>query len=62
MSKYDEDYESSDWEVAFSNAVQEYLNGAGCSGLNLTEVDPDLLAEAEAHGFEVAGPNPDEEE
>ncbi|MFV3316572.1 hypothetical protein [Pseudomonas sp. NY15374] len=62
MSKYDEDYESSDWEVAFSNAVQEYLNGAGCSGLSEDEVDPDLMAEAEAHALEVVGPNPDEEE
>ncbi len=62
MSKYDEDYESSDWEVAFSNAVQEYLNGAGCSGLSWDEVDPGLMAEAEAQALEVAGPNPDEEE
>jgi len=61
MSKYDEDYESSDWDVAFSNAVQEYLNGAGCSGLNWDEVPDELMAEAEAHALEVVGPKPDDE-
>lgn len=61
MSKYDECYESSDWEVGFNNAVQEYLNGAGCEGLNWTEVPDELMAEAEKHALEVVGPDPDEE-
>lgn len=61
MSKYDEDYESSDWDVAFANAVQEYLNGAGCEGLNWDEVPEELMTEAEAHALEVVGSNPDEE-
>ena len=60
MSKYeDDDDDVSPWESAFSDAVREYLDKAGCSGLEWDDIDKDLLAEAEREAMKVVGPNPD---
>ena len=57
MSMYEED-EVHWWDSAFGEAVQEYLNGAGCSGAEWHEIPKELLAEAEREALKVVGPKP----
>lgn len=57
MSMYEED-EIHWWDAAFSEAVQDYLNKAGCSGLEWDEIPKELLEEAEREALKVVGPRP----
>jgi hypothetical protein len=54
-----EEEEISEWDSAFSEAVDEYLRKAGCSGLAWDEISKELLVEAEREALKVVGPNPD---
>ncbi|MBF8636088.1 hypothetical protein IRZ48_05510 [Pseudomonas fulva] len=57
MSMYEED-EVDPWDAAFSEAVREYLDKAGCSGVEWHEIPTELLREAEREALNVVGPKP----
>lgn len=57
MSMYEED-DIHPWDAAFSEAVREYLDKAGCSGLEWDEIPAELFREAEREALKVVGPRP----